>query len=264
MRPGQQNKRMRGRGRRGPSPLSRSYESNGPDVKIRGTASHIAEKYMQLARDAQTSGEMVSAENYFQHAEHYFRIIAAAQAQNQQQNPNESQRTGPRGADDTDDDGDDDDDTTPQQTREQGREQGRDQGRDQSQGRDQNRDQNRERNRDQNREPNRGQGPQPTYQPPVEQPIIEQPQPRISADGAGDQGKEPKPQDAVADQANGTQSPKRRRRRAVPAASGANGSDEGATPAPEQQKAETPKAEKPKAETAENGPDGDLLTAGDA
>src|SRR5579871_3656570 len=81
MRPGQ-NKRMRGRngGRRGPNPLTRSYESNGPDVKIRGNAQHIAEKYLQLARDAHTSGDPVGAENYLQHAEHYFRLIAAAQA----------------------------------------------------------------------------------------------------------------------------------------------------------------------------------------
>jgi len=72
---------MRGRNRKGPNPLTRSYESNGPDVKVRGTAQHIAEKYSQLARDAQASGDPVAAENYFQHAEHYFRIIAAAQAQ---------------------------------------------------------------------------------------------------------------------------------------------------------------------------------------
>ncbi|WP_283739440.1 DUF4167 domain-containing protein [Chelatococcus albus] len=75
---------MRGRNRKGPNPLTRSYESNGPDVKIRGTAQHIAEKYSQLARDAQASGDPIAAENYFQHAEHYFRIIAAAQAQFQQ------------------------------------------------------------------------------------------------------------------------------------------------------------------------------------
>ncbi len=50
-------------------------------MKIRGTASHVAEKYMQLARDAQSSGDPVGAENYFQHAEHYFRVIAAAQEQ---------------------------------------------------------------------------------------------------------------------------------------------------------------------------------------
>jgi len=85
MRPGQNNKRMRSGGRppnnrRGPNPLTRSYESNGPDVKIRGNAHHVAEKYLQLARDAHTSGDPVAAENYLQHAEHYFRLIAAAQA----------------------------------------------------------------------------------------------------------------------------------------------------------------------------------------
>lgn len=84
MRPGQ-NKRMRGRNnRKGPNPLTRTYESNGPDVKIRGTAQHIAEKYLQLARDAQSSGDTVVAENLLQHAEHYFRIIAAAQTAQQQ------------------------------------------------------------------------------------------------------------------------------------------------------------------------------------
>jgi hypothetical protein len=62
------------------NPLTRSYESNGPDVKIRGTASHIAEKYLQLARDAHRGGNLVAAENYLQHAEHYFRLIADAQA----------------------------------------------------------------------------------------------------------------------------------------------------------------------------------------
>src|SRR5215204_5276909 len=83
MRPGQ-NRRMRGRNNnrnKGPNPLTRSYESNGPDVKIRGTAQHIADKYAQLARDAQASGDPVAAENYLQHAEHYYRIIAAAQEQ---------------------------------------------------------------------------------------------------------------------------------------------------------------------------------------
>jgi len=81
MRPGQ-NKRLRGRpGRKGPNPLTRSFESNGPDVKIRGTAQHVAEKYLQLARDAQSSGDIVLAENLLQHAEHYFRLISAAQQQ---------------------------------------------------------------------------------------------------------------------------------------------------------------------------------------
>jgi hypothetical protein len=57
-------------------------------VKIRGTAHHIAEKYLQLARDAQSGGDPVSAESYLQHAEHYFRLIAAAQQQMAQNNPN--------------------------------------------------------------------------------------------------------------------------------------------------------------------------------
>jgi len=78
---------MRGRsGRKGPNPLTRSYESNGPDVKIRGTAQHIAEKYLQLARDAQSSGDTIMAESLLQHAEHYFRLIAAAQTAQQQAN----------------------------------------------------------------------------------------------------------------------------------------------------------------------------------
>lgn len=86
MRQGQQNKRMRGRGRnKSPNQANRVYESNGPDVKVRGTAPHVAEKYQSLARDAQSSGDTIAAENYLQHAEHYLRIIAAAQAQNQAQ-----------------------------------------------------------------------------------------------------------------------------------------------------------------------------------
>ena len=82
-----QNKRIRGRNRKGQNPLTRVYESNGPEVKIRGTAHHIAEKYLQLARDAQGSGDPVTAENHFQHAEHYLRMIAAAQEQFRAQNP---------------------------------------------------------------------------------------------------------------------------------------------------------------------------------
>ena len=69
------------------NPLTRVYESNGPEVKIRGTAHHVAEKYLQLARDAQGSGDYVTAENHFQHAEHYLRLIAAAQEQFRAQNP---------------------------------------------------------------------------------------------------------------------------------------------------------------------------------
>jgi hypothetical protein len=123
MRNGQ--KRMRGRNnnnnnnhRKSQNPLTRVYESNGPDVKIRGTASHIAEKYIQLARDSQSSGDPVAAENYYQHAEHYFRLIALAQEQFRQQNPyynnqqpQQGQGGAPQGA--ADDNFDDDDDGQP-------------------------------------------------------------------------------------------------------------------------------------------------------
>ena len=89
MRPNNPSKRLRGRSRSkgGGNPLSRSYESNGPDVKIRGSALQVADKYAQLARDAQSAGDRVMAENYFQHAEHYYRIVAAAYEQNGQQQP---------------------------------------------------------------------------------------------------------------------------------------------------------------------------------
>ena len=81
MRQGQQSRRGRGRGRKPQNPLSRNLESNGPDVKIRGTASHIAEKYATLARDAIASGDPITGESYLQHAEHYNRIIMANQSQ---------------------------------------------------------------------------------------------------------------------------------------------------------------------------------------
>lgn len=95
MRPGQHKQRGRSRNRHhgggsssggggGGNPLSRIYDSNGPDVKVRGTAQTVAEKYLQLGRDAQVSGDIVMAESYYQFAEHYLRIVAAAQAYQQQ------------------------------------------------------------------------------------------------------------------------------------------------------------------------------------
>lgn len=221
MRPGQQNKRMRGRGRRGPSPLSRTYESNGPDVKVRGTASHIAEKYMQLARDAQSSGDPVGAENYLQHAEHYFRIIAAAQVQNPQQSGQGDQ---PRHRMNGSDDGDDGDDDT---------------------------------SADRAAQPQRGQGPQPTVQPQQS----EQPQPDVPVAAASTEDEAAKPeQDAApapaaeADaEANGTQPPKRRRRRTSPDAAAKQADDAVPASSPngsgEADKPETKAASKAKAET---------------
>jgi|SRR5579872_119542 len=95
MRPGQ-NKRSRGRNggghgggggggggphqHRGPRPPHRiqTFDSNGPNVKIRGNAYQVFERYLAMAREAQTSGDRVAAENFYQHAEHYFRLMQAA------------------------------------------------------------------------------------------------------------------------------------------------------------------------------------------
>ena len=128
MRQGQQNRRGRGRNRKGQSPLTRSFESTGPYVKIRGTPSHIAEKYMSLARDASSSGDPVLAENYLQHAEHYNRIIMAFREQQvgqggepmngaNRQRPSYMMHDPLDAGDDYDDDGDDMDMPAPQQMR---------------------------------------------------------------------------------------------------------------------------------------------------
>lgn len=73
----------------GNQPLNRNhvFDSSGPDVRLRGTAQQLFEKYLQLGRDATSAGDRVAAEGYFQHAEHYFRILGAmnaAQAQQQE------------------------------------------------------------------------------------------------------------------------------------------------------------------------------------
>lgn len=77
-------KRGRNQRRRQGVNINRAYDSNGPEVRIRGTANQIYDKYLALARDASSSGDRVKAENYFQHAEHYFRVIRAMQASQQQ------------------------------------------------------------------------------------------------------------------------------------------------------------------------------------
>jgi hypothetical protein len=86
----------------------RNFDSNGPEVKVRGTATNIFERYCQLARDANASGDRVAAENYLQHAEHYYRIMlaqgvtpmqrAASQQQAQQQPNGNSQQPAQSGA----------------------------------------------------------------------------------------------------------------------------------------------------------------------
>ncbi len=61
------------------------FDSIGPDMRMRGTAQQLFEKYLQLGRDATGSGDRVMAEGYFQHAEHYFRILNAMNQAQQQQ-----------------------------------------------------------------------------------------------------------------------------------------------------------------------------------
>lgn len=135
MRQGQNNnRRSRGRGgnnnngnnnnnnagRRQNVPLRhQNYDSNGPDVRIRGNAWQVHEKYLALARDASASGDRITAENYLQHAEHYFRIISQIQeAENRQRGPNHNgnghpqhagngvQQEGEDDQDESEDDGD--------------------------------------------------------------------------------------------------------------------------------------------------------------
>ena len=81
-------KRQRGRNRGGgggsggkpQQNANRAFESNGPEgIKVRGAAQHVFERYQQLARDAGSGGDRVLAENYLQHAEHYFRVVRAVQ-----------------------------------------------------------------------------------------------------------------------------------------------------------------------------------------
>ena len=60
-----------------------TFESNGPNVKIRGNAYQVFERYVALAREAAASGDRIAAENLYQHAEHYFRIMNATSDANQ-------------------------------------------------------------------------------------------------------------------------------------------------------------------------------------
>jgi hypothetical protein len=106
-------KRMRGRNHRGGGggggggpirhqsgnvPLNRNhvFDSNGPDLRVRGTAQQLFEKYLQLGRDATSGGDRVMAESYFQHAEHYFRILNAMNQAAAQQQGGQGQH-GPNG-----------------------------------------------------------------------------------------------------------------------------------------------------------------------
>jgi hypothetical protein len=77
-------------------PVNRNhvFDSSGPDVRVRGTAQQLFEKYLQFGRDSSGGGDRVQAESYYQHAEHYFRVLNAmnqAAQQNQAQNQGQYQ-----------------------------------------------------------------------------------------------------------------------------------------------------------------------------
>lgn len=110
MRSSQKSGRSRGKGNRGNKSQGHSpnrvYESAGPEGKVRGTPQQIIDKYQGLARDAQLSGDRVGAENFLQHAEHYVRILVAAQEaaaerrdQHQGQQPQQNGQNGQNGQD---------------------------------------------------------------------------------------------------------------------------------------------------------------------
>lgn len=86
-------KRGRGRnnGRKPGNSRNQTFDSNGPSVRVRGNAYQVMEKYLTLARDASASGDRIAAENFYQHAEHYYRILNA-------NNPDRPQQQAPKHA----------------------------------------------------------------------------------------------------------------------------------------------------------------------
>jgi hypothetical protein len=123
-------KRMRSRNHRGGGtssgnirhhnagqPLNRNhvFDSNSPEVRVRGTAQQLFEKYLQLGRDATSAGDRVLAESYFQHAEHYFRVLNVMNQSSQQGSStgNGQLRRSYDGEVSTSDDGDSVDDRPP-------------------------------------------------------------------------------------------------------------------------------------------------------
>ena len=94
MRQGQNPKRSRGRnsGRRNVPTRHQNFDSNGPSIRVRGNAHQVYEKYLTMARDAHVSGDRIMAENYHQHADHYFRILNSEPDENR--NSGQPQRNG--------------------------------------------------------------------------------------------------------------------------------------------------------------------------
>ena len=84
MKQNNQNRRARGRGPRKPHGMGgggqhkgQSYDGGGHETRVRGNAYQVLEKYLQLARDAGSAGDRIAAENFLQHADHYYRVLSA-------------------------------------------------------------------------------------------------------------------------------------------------------------------------------------------
>lgn len=93
------------------------FDSNGPEGRIRGNAHQVMEKYLAMARDASSQGDRVTAENYYQHAEHYFRLVNAYNQNNGQRRPQggptpAEDQAEPTGDDEGGDDGDNGEDNS--------------------------------------------------------------------------------------------------------------------------------------------------------
>ena len=199
MRQGQPQNRQRSRGRgnnnrnnnnNNRNNMNRSMESNGPDVRIRGTASHIAEKYQQLARDSHSAGDIVAAESYWQHAEHYNRLIAVAQAAQNQAREEQRAQQEAAGTDNNSSENRADGDENKEDGNNRGRGRGR---RSRNQGRDVRADDDAGENKTENVN---GSGPQPTLDDtPAEVALAEKPV-NGPANGSDDEAPAPKPRRA--------------------------------------------------------------------
>lgn len=218
MRQGTNPRRSRGRGgRKVHNPRSHMYDSNGPSVRIRGSALQIYEKYSQLSRDSQRT-DRIAAENLAQHAEHYFRLANVNNALANNNGGNNVANNGargnqgrPNGAADDGQDGDGDERYTPanegdsQQSEEADGQHGRQQRQDQRQ--EQRQDHRQDHRQDQRRDRQRQQADAP-QEPPAETPAAEvtvvAPPPPVAA-------AEPESVDSPAPAAQAENPPRRRR-----------------------------------------------------
>ena len=93
VKPRNNNNRRRNNRRPGGNNNGNNFESNGPSIKVRGSSKQIYEKYLSLARDAESSGDNVLLESYYQHAEHYVRILIESGKFEKQESPNEEKNS---------------------------------------------------------------------------------------------------------------------------------------------------------------------------